>query len=384
MALAANQCPQCYECRPTCEHGVDPTIVCSRFTPAANGARGANGVYPSTLRTTLPKEAQNVGDTFIDTLINYTSTAPAALLAPEAAIAADTTTIALINLGTAIKVARARPGLASEIADAVSELINATPTAGELARINAALQQINHVQTVYETAKARPADKSPSQHLEATYPMATLFQTVVKSTEQGVDLKPDTSELYDSALGKRYVPFAKTTKCSSGSKLMYALMVFCSTITKLKDLAPCVWQEFLRRVMFLETANGFLLAQEFVDAVLRKLDEKTYPSITDFMRAGEHNRIIDELRHLVITPIKPGGPGPSDIKREVDPRPRIKFGEVTRPLGGRGAGIITNFKTKVATKCNRFHASPQGNCTAGVPAGAGYPADQVGLCAYQH
>ena len=165
---------------------------------------------------------------------------------------------------------------------------------------------------------------------------------------------------------------------------MYALVVFCSTITQLKDLAPCVWQEFLRRVMFVETANGFLLAQEFVDAVLRKLDEKTYPSITDFMRAGEHNRIIDELRHLVINPIKPNAVVPPGTVPTGDPRPRIKFGEVIRPLGGRGAGIITNFKTKVPTKCNRFHASPQGNCTAGVPSGAGYPADQVGLCAYQH
>jgi hypothetical protein len=109
------------------------------------------------LRNTLPKEAQNVGDTFIDTLINYTSLAPPALLAPEAAIAADTTTIALNNLGTAVKVARARPGLSSDIADGVTELFNAAPTAGELARINAALQQINHVQTVHETAKARPA-----------------------------------------------------------------------------------------------------------------------------------------------------------------------------------------------------------------------------------
>jgi len=213
--------------------------------------------------------------------------------------------------------------------------------------------------------------------------MATLFQVVVKATEQGIEVEPDTTEMYDSALGKRYVPFAKATKCSSGSKLMYALIVFCSTMTQLKKLAPCVWQEFLRKVMFVEVANGYLMGQEFVDAVLRKLDELIYPSITDFLRSGEHNRILDELRHMVITPIKPGGPGPSDIKNP-DPRPRIKFGEVTTPLGGRGAGIITNFKTKVPTKCNRFHASPQGNCTAGVPSGAGYPADQVGLCAYQH
>ena len=382
--LGADQCNQCYQCRPICEHGYDAAITCKLFTPDVVGSRGANGVHSSTMRNTLPKEARLVADTFIDSLTNYTTAAPAALPTAEAAIAADFTTIVAGNLGTAVKLARARPGLTNDIQDSVMELLNGTPTAGEVTRINAAISQINHVQSISEIAKATPTDKSASQHLEATYPMATLFQVVVKATEQGIEVRPDTTEMYDSALGKRYVPFARATKCSSGSKLMYALIVFCSTMTQLKKLAPCVWQEFLRKVMFVEVANGYLMGQEFVDAVLRKLDELIYPSITDFLRSGEHNRILDELRHMVITPIKPGGPGPSDIKREVDPRPRIKFGEVTRPLGGRGAGIITNFKTKVATKCNRFHASPQGNCTAGVPAGAGYPADQVGLCAYQH
>ena len=382
--LATGQCDQCFECRPICFHGHDPNLDCGQFTRNVLGSRGANGVHSAVVRNTLPKEARLVADSFIDSLTNYKSAAPAALPVAEAAVAADLTTIGVANLGTAVKLARARTGMADDIHDNVSNLLNGTPSAGEITRINAALGQINHVQIVAETAASKPTDKSPSQHLESTYPMATLFQFVVKATEQGVDLRPDTTELYDSALGKRYVPFAKTTKCSSGSKLMYALIVFCSTMTQLNNLAPCVWQEFLRKVMFVEVANGYLLAQEFIDAVLRKLDELTYPSITDFLRSGEHNRILDELRHMVITPIKPGQLGPTGIVKEQDPRPRIKFGQVTTPLGGRGAGIITNFKTKVATKCNRFHATPQGNCTAGVPDGAGYAADQVGLCAYQH
>ena len=252
--LASDQCDQCFECRPICFHGHDATVNCGQFTRNVLGSRGANGVHSSAVRNTLPKEARLVADSFIDSLTNYKSAAPAALQVAEAAVAADLTTIGVANLGTAVKLARARPGMADDIHDNISNLLNGTPSAGEITRVNAALGQINHVQIVAETAASKPTDKSPSQHLESTYPMATLFQFVVKATEQGVDVRPDTTELYDSALGRRYVPFAKTTKCSSGSKLMYALIVFCSTMTQLNNLAPCVWQEFLRKVMFVEWA----------------------------------------------------------------------------------------------------------------------------------
>ena len=59
-------------------------------------------------------------------------------------------------------------------------------------------------------------------------------------------------------------------------------------------------------------------------------------------------------------------------------RQRIKvFGPVSTPVGGKGAGVIPR-------KCNKFHASPQEACTAGVPTNEGFPAELCGLCAYEH
>jgi hypothetical protein len=56
-------------------------------------------------------------------------------------------------------------------------------------------------------------------------------------------------------------------------------------------------------------------------------------------------------------------------------RPRMSFGPVTTPNGGPGYGCF-------ASMCNRFHATPRLNCTAGIP--KGHHSGKEGWCAFTH
>ena len=80
-------------------------------------------------------------------------------------------------------------------------------------------------------------------------------------------------------------------------------------------------------------------------------------------------RAVYELGVPVVLVGKPGEMG--------GPNGVVKFGPVTKPVGGEGAGWIKK-------RCNRFHCNPKTPCTAGIPPNEGFPADLVGLCAYIH
>ena len=67
---------------------------------------------------------------------------------------------------------------------------------------------------------------------------------------------------------------------------------------------------------------------------------------------------------------------------DADRRPRIVFGPVTTPLGGPGAGIITDYKTQTPKLCTRFHATPRQPCSAGLP--DGHWSGLAGQCAFTH
>ena len=117
------------------------------------------------------------------------------------------------------------------------------------------------------------------------------------------------------------------------------------------------------------------LAHEYLDAIFRRLDEGHYLCPDDLMRHGDHNRILMDLQALT-HPVKEKT-APVAAK---DPRTRITFGPVTIPLGGPGAGVISDFHTKQPKLCNRYHAKPRLACSAGLPVGHQF----AGQCAFTH
>ena len=216
---------------------------------------------------------------------------------------------------------------------------------------------------------------------QTNYPLATLFQLVVKTVEKGVDASNVSQEFLDTVTGKKYVPFAKATKITSVGNFMYAVHIFVISAQSIKKEAPSVYFQFAREMKRANDSGGFAFGQKYCDAILRGLDEGIFENLVQFFKSGEHNRIYTEMWSEHDTTV------PKDLrsKDKNDPRQKIIFGPVTTPLGGKGAGVITNFKTGERTKCSRFHATPQGKCTAGIPAGdPRFTPDQVGLCAYTH
>ena len=162
---------------------------------------------------------------------------------------------------------------------------------------------------------------------------------------------------------------------------MYCLMIFVTTSCQISNEAPFVYFSLQKEMKRACLIKGHVAAQAYLDAFLRTMDSGVFTNPLAIIAAGEHNRIYDEVMTLFSAKI----PDKDRTKDPLDPRKRITFGKVTTPLGGKGAGVISNWTTGDKMKCNRFHSTPQKECSAGVPAGdPRFTADQVGLCAYLH
>jgi len=181
----------------------------------------------------------------------------------------------------------------------------------------------------------------------------------------------DQKSLFDPSTGKTLVPFEKVTKCQTPGHLFRAFAMFKETVTILLKLAPKVWTEFESRVYHTEAAMGHLLTQQFIGEVLRKLDQGAYPNIVALMRAGEHNRIIDDLRPPLKAIKEPNVTGKNN-------RTRLTPGPVTKQ--GEFASCITD-KDGKPLACHNFKA--KNPCTFGVMAGQGHDS-HIGKCAYHH
>ena len=189
----------------------------------------------------------------------------------------------------------------------------------------------------------------------------------------------DGKEFFDATTGKTYVPFAKMVKLDSGPLLVHCVHTFVTTVVVLKGEAPRVYYDFARDVVRVVDDKGARFGQEYVDQLLRFLDEKRFSSMVALYATGEPTRTFTEMaarnpstgdkRRALGDGLKPGELG--------GPNGTVNFGPVTTPVGGAGAGWIKK-------RCNRFHATPQGACTAGIPPNAGFPPDIVGQCAYIH
>ena len=377
-------CPQCYESDASiCPKAGDMTAVCAGFCADPISLRSGHGEYPASFRTTLPPATRSTDSVHLDSLLGYVASpleAPV-LTAEEQAVVDDMDTLLDNNLNLAVSIVAKRPNLRGEVEARMDVLAN-----GATQALTARLTHIaNRIDTVCKLAKDKVSDLKPGTGLaykQTTYPQATLFQSIIKSVVRGLTMLDEGKEMFDPSTGKTYVPFEKATKVNSDSQIMFAANTFVMTMLGVKKEAPKVYYEFIRDLSRVVDDKGHRFAQEYVDNLLRMLDEKRFPSMVSLYISGEPSRTFTELasrldnkftddKHKMFggTQNAPGHfQGPNGL---------VRFGPVTNPKGGEGSGWIPK-------KCNRFHCDPRKNCSAGIPANSGFPANLVGLCAYEH
>ena len=365
-------CNQCYEQPPICLHGANPATKCQAFAfTDALACRQSNGTYTATCRNSMPVETRQLDGPHIDRLVGHSPAAPAVavLTAAEttlvANMAADTTAVGA--MGDMINLLDRFPQHHEEVKRTMNRLLTSC---------NAA--QTNHANIVYnEIARAKDALEkqtvvtatTPAAYKVINYPKATMFQSIVKNVEKGDVTQESANELLDPSTGKKYIPFEKSTKVSNDLNLMYSLQVFVITLTGLTKEAPQVYFRLSKDILRVATTDGCKIAHEYVDALLRRLDEGVFPNVVDMYKSGEHNRVLADVKAT-----KDVGKD-KDNDKDKSKKTRMTFGPVTQPIGGPGAGEIKQ-------KCNRYHATPQQACTAGIP--VGHPSGKAGQCAYIH
>ena len=370
-------CDQCYESDATvCPRVGDTTKPCCGWAAGSFlTARTADGLYEETVRNCLPEPVRSLEATHIDRIVGYNAPGVGAVgvTTEEQEVIDDFTKLDMSNLPLAASIARKRPALVQNVRDQLNEML-ATCSGPNVPRVSAFLDQIRETGKEARELSSKKASTGV-EYKQNTYPRATLFQGIVRSLVKGMEVVPDATEMFDPATGKKYVPFEKTTKVDSPENLMYATHLYVSSMEMIKKEAPKVHFDFMRDVTRASAKKGCKFAQAYVDTILRYLDEKRYPSMVAIYKAGEPTRIYLELEASgeFVAKGSSGGGGASKTGRQYIK----KFGPVTTPIGGKGAGII-------ARKCNNFHADPQKPCTAGVPCDEGFPADVCGLCAYEH
>lgn len=369
-------CPYCYETSPLCPRAGDPTATCCNFTPLALDVRTGEGSYGPEFRNTLHPVARNADAGHIDQLVGYSvaSAGPEALNAEEQTVVDDWSNLNDGNLDVAVRVVEKRLSLLKK-ARARLDVLASSATGPKIQAITYYQGRLNQIDEEARRDREKPKVTTPEAFSQQEYPMATLMQRVIKGVVKDADVQEDTREMFDPSSGKKFVPFAKATKAEDGVQLMYCVHVFAQTLQSMARLAPKALFDFTRDVSRVIQLKGHKFGQEYIDAILRKVDEKVYANIVSLYRAGEHNKIHDQLVTAAAKPKpKPGGGPPGQLG---GPNGKINFGPVSTPLGGLGAGWIK-------TKCNRFHANPQRECTAGIPPNEGFPEHLVGLCAYTH
>jgi len=362
-------------------HGQNPATRCAAltFTDALN-QRLANGNYTNAMRCSLPVEASQLDGTHLDHLIGYTPAVAAVLTLSGAedllvtAMADDSAGVG--SFGSMANLAVRFPQHIDEIRRTVNRLLTVC-TAPQSAQAGIVLGELSRLEGV--TSTASKIITTPAEFKIVNYPQATLFQTIIKNVEKGDSAVDDSRELFDPSTGKKYIPFSKSTKASSDVNLMLGLQIFVITLAGLKKQSPQVYFRLTKEIARVITSHGYKAAHEHLDGILRKLDEGVFPNVVMLFRSGEHNRILQD---------QDAARGKPEVKardskdKEKDPRQRVKFGEVTKPLGGPGAGIINDYKTQAPKLCTRFHAVPQQECSAGVP--VGHPSNKAGWCAFKH
>ena len=291
-------CPQCYETDASiCPKANDLARQCSGFVFNAVNLRTALGDYPASLKNTLPPQARSADGPHIDAMLNYTT--PTNVLSPlstEATpVAANLDLLVANNLHLSVELCEKRPALRRDVEARLDFLtVGATgPVCSQIAHFTQRILNINAEE------KSKKDDLKPvtgAMYKATNYPLSTMFQTIVKAAAKGVELPDEGKEFFDASTGKTYVPFAKMVKLDSAPLLVHCVHTFVTTVVVLKNEAPRVYYDFTRDVVRVVDDKGPRFGQEYVDQLLRFLDEKRFPSMVSLYATGEPTRTFTVRR----------------------------------------------------------------------------------------
>ena len=385
--MAAAICTVCYE--QLCPHGAAPGTPCSSIVGGANTFK-LNGNYTGQFKNLLPPMAREADALHFDILTGLLAGAGVAgpMSPAHTALLALLTTdaITIADLHNTIYFLTMHPMHYEDVVRNGSRLMG-TATAAQQKIVDTVLRAASEARALVSTPIAGASTAKAFKQAQA--PRAMFFQLIIKATESGAMATENQSLVFDPVTGKALTPFEKMVKASTGAKLMYAVSSFCQAMCIAKGEAPTVYYRFQREIMRVADTHGVFMGHKLADIILRKVDDGTYANIVVLFQQGEHNRMLADLlqeRNITNDGFEAGKERiPKSAEEKVDPRTRVVFGPVKQPVGGPGAGIITHFRTGVKLKCNKFHATPQLPCTAGVPNGhPGVPKASFGICAYEH
>jgi hypothetical protein len=317
----------------------------------------------------------------IDALIGFTTAGDGVLSAEQVAFRTKLTTDAMVigDLSEACDFMDSFPKDHALVKKNLNRLLG-TLNANQSGHANAVFIQVEQARVRFEKGALASGTPTTSKAFkEQMYPKATFLQDIVRGVENGVEYSENKRAMFDPSSGKSYVPFESATKVTSGENLVYAFHIYCVVMCSMVKEAPQVYFLIMKEITRVTLTHGFKFAHKYVDALLRKLDEKVFSNPVALMKSGEHNRVLADLEKSSyhFDPNPPSAPplppkGPPGLQGG---RVRMVFGAVTTPIGGQGGNLFVN-------KCNRFHASPQLGCTAGIP--VGHASGKEGLCAFTH
>ena len=371
-------CDKCFETGDHCRRADDTSLTCVNI-PDASSLHLSDGSYDAQLQAATTALA-GITPSHIDALLAYTpssggtsplSTEETTLLASSGNVPAFDL-LDMNNLQVGVTLASKRPAHYEALKTRMLGLLVLGNSAVQVAKVEAAIKIMTEDRKSAIDAGKASAISTAAAYKENHYPLYQLWHKTLKKSLDGLDLaeEVDQKTLFDTTTGKPYVPFEKMPKCKTPAHLFRAWSLFKEAVTVLHSLAPRAWSGLESQIYRAEASVGFLIAQQFVGEVLRRLDAKEYVNIAVLLRAGEHNRILDDLRPPG-PPAAPGGPGKEGQKR-------VKLGPVTKQ--GEFTSLIRNSAGQ-PLPCNQHKKGEP--CTAGVAAGQGLDA-HVGKCAYHH
>ena len=386
LYIMAGVCTVCYEV--LCPHGANPATPCFSIPGAANTFK-IGAMYTGVFKSALPSGARTLDAGHLDHLSGQgNSPALARPMSAEHAVLHGLlvgNTLPIAELHNTIYFLTLHPENFEDVVRNGGRLM-ASATAAQQTIVNSALRAASEARTVLGSQAVVPS--TAAAYKQAQSPRAQLLHHLIKTTENGERVDENPSVMFDPASGKAITPFEKMTKATTAARLMYAISSFCRTMCIVKGEAPTVYYRFEREIMRVADTHGVYMAQKLGDNMLRMVDDGTYDNIVALFNQGAHNRLLSEMLQERNVPVGDAAQTVKDTKKsgdQVDSRKRMVFGAVKQPLGGPGAGIITHFRTGAKLKCNKFHATPQEACTAGVPVGhPGVPKSAYGTCAYEH
>ena len=376
-----NYCPQCFETANKCEKAEDSTKDCQYIVKDPAALRLASGSYHAQM-SQASAALSGIAPPHLDALLDYTpaQATAVALTAEEQTVlgsennATPYDALDLTNLEIGLSLARKRPAKYAGLKARTERMVTQSTTQVNILKCQAILSIMANDYIEASKAGAAQPTMNSTVYKETTHPLYQLWHKILKKVLGGHELaeEVDNKTLFDAATGKTYVPFEKMPKCKTPAHLFRAFAMFKEAVTVLYCLAPRAWTGMESHVYRTEAAVGFLIAQQFVGEVLRRLDLKEYPNIGALMACGEHNRILDDLR----PPLMPVRSLTDDTNRQSGKK--IKLGPVTKQ--GEFASLIKDKDGRLLT-CNCFKNGEP--CKSGVAAGQGLDA-HVGKCAYHH